>query len=79
MCGVAAGDSDQFHPGLKIRLTMGHIIDQIKGGTDTPGTPGRSVRIAMKVSRFRTAKAPAALNSSEQIPPRYQSTIKCIC
>src|SRR5271167_2401372 len=22
MCGVAAGDPDQFHPGLKIRLTM---------------------------------------------------------
>jgi hypothetical protein len=36
MCGVAAGDSDQFHPGLKIRLTMGHIIDQSKGGPDTP-------------------------------------------
>jgi hypothetical protein len=36
MCGVAAGDPDQFHPGLKIRLTMGHIIDQSKGGPDTP-------------------------------------------
>jgi hypothetical protein len=36
MCGAAAGDPDEFHPGQKTRLTMGHIIDQSKGGTDTP-------------------------------------------
>lgn len=36
MCGLAAGDSDPFHPGLKVRLTMGHIIDKSKGGADTP-------------------------------------------
>lgn len=36
MCGLAAGDSDPFHPALKVRLTMGHIIDKSKGGTDTP-------------------------------------------
>jgi 5-methylcytosine-specific restriction endonuclease McrA len=36
MCGTAAGDPDEFHPGQKIRLTMGHIIDQSKGGPDTP-------------------------------------------
>jgi hypothetical protein len=37
MCGLAAGDPDPFHPGLKTRLTMGHIIDKSKGGKDTPG------------------------------------------
>ncbi|MGA7175596.1 MAG: HNH endonuclease signature motif containing protein [Candidatus Acidiferrales bacterium] len=37
MCGLAAGDPDPFHPGLKVRLTMGHIIDKSKGGKDTPG------------------------------------------
>jgi len=36
MCGAAAGDADPYHPGLKIRLTMGHIIDKSKGGEDTP-------------------------------------------
>lgn len=36
MCGLAAGDEDPFHPGQKIRLTMGHIIDRSKGGRDTP-------------------------------------------
>jgi hypothetical protein len=36
MCGAAAGDQDQYHPGLKIRLAMGHIIDKSKGGEDTP-------------------------------------------
>jgi hypothetical protein len=36
MCGLAASDPDPFHPGLKVRLTMGHIIDKSKGGTDTP-------------------------------------------
>lgn len=36
MCGLAAGDPDPFHSGLKTRLTMGHIIDKSKGGKDTP-------------------------------------------
>ena len=36
MCGLAASDPDPFHPGLKIRLTMGHIIDKSKGGKDRP-------------------------------------------
>ncbi|SRR5579871_3865663 len=36
MCGSAAADDDLFHPGQKIRLTMGHIIDKSKGGKDTP-------------------------------------------
>jgi hypothetical protein len=35
MCGLAAADPDPFHPGLKVRLTMGHIIDKSKGGTET--------------------------------------------
>ena len=37
MCGLAASDPDPLHPGMKVRLTMGHIIDKSKGGTDTPG------------------------------------------
>jgi hypothetical protein len=37
MCGVAAGDSDPFHPQRTIRLTMGHIKDKSKGGDDSPG------------------------------------------
>jgi 5-methylcytosine-specific restriction endonuclease McrA len=36
MCGLAASDKDPFHPGLKVRLTMGHIIDKSKGGTEGP-------------------------------------------
>ncbi len=36
MCGVAAGDSDPFHPNRTIRLTLGHVIDKSKGGEDTP-------------------------------------------
>lgn len=34
MCGMAAGDPDPFHVGRTVRLTMGHIIDKSKGGTD---------------------------------------------
>lgn len=37
MCGIAAGDSDPFHPGIKARLAIGHIIDKSKGGLDIPG------------------------------------------
>jgi hypothetical protein len=36
MCGLAAADPDPFHPGQRVRLTMGHIIDKSKGGPDTP-------------------------------------------
>lgn len=36
MCGLAASDPDPLHPGLKVRLTMGHIIDKSKNGTDRP-------------------------------------------
>ncbi|MGH9756939.1 MAG: HNH endonuclease [Candidatus Acidiferrales bacterium] len=36
MCGQGAGDPDTLHPGQKIRLTMGHIINKSKGGKDTP-------------------------------------------
>lgn len=36
MCGLAAGDSDPFHPSRTIRLTMGHILDKSKGGDDSP-------------------------------------------
>ncbi len=36
-CGLAASDSDPFYPGRKVRLTMGHIIDKSKGGTDDAG------------------------------------------
>ncbi len=35
-CGLAAGDPDPFHAGRTVRLTMGHIIDKSKGGTDLP-------------------------------------------
>lgn len=34
MCGLAAGDTDPYHPGRTIRLTMGHIQDKSKGGDD---------------------------------------------
>jgi hypothetical protein len=36
MCGNGAADADPYHPGLKVRLVMGHIIDKSKGGLDTP-------------------------------------------
>lgn len=36
MCGAGAGDQDPYNPGRKIQLTMGHIIDKSKGGTDDP-------------------------------------------
>jgi hypothetical protein len=36
MCGLAAGDPDPFVPARTVRLTMGHIKDKSKGGTDTP-------------------------------------------
>lgn len=34
MCGAAAGDPDPYHPGRKIRLHVGHIVDKTMGGTD---------------------------------------------
>lgn len=36
MCGLAAGDPDPFGSNRTVRLTMGHIIDKSKGGTDSP-------------------------------------------
>ena len=36
MCGLAAGDPDPYVPSRTVRLTMGHIIDKSKGGSDTP-------------------------------------------
>jgi hypothetical protein len=36
MCGATAGDPDPLHPGRKIRLQIGHIIDKTMGGTDEP-------------------------------------------
>lgn len=35
MCGLAAGDIDPFNSARTVRLTMGHIIDKSKGGSDT--------------------------------------------
>lgn len=35
-CGLAASDPDPFHADRKIRLTIGHIIDKSKGGSDVP-------------------------------------------
>ena len=35
-CGLAASDPDPFHPDRRIRLTLGHIIDKSKGGSDEP-------------------------------------------
>lgn len=35
-CGLAAGDPDPLHEGRTIRLTLGHIIDKSKGGSDVP-------------------------------------------
>lgn len=35
-CGLAAGDLDPLHKGRTVRLTIGHIIDKSKGGSDTP-------------------------------------------
>jgi hypothetical protein len=37
MCGVAAGDPDPYKSDRTIRLTIGHIIEKDKGGTDEPG------------------------------------------
>lgn len=34
MCGLAAGDPDPFNPNRTVCLTMKHIIDKSKGGTD---------------------------------------------
>jgi L-lactate utilization protein LutB len=34
MCGAAAGDPDSLHPGRRVRLQIGHIIDKTMGGTD---------------------------------------------
>lgn len=36
LCGVAAGDLDPYQSGRTIRLTLGHIVDKSKGGSDEP-------------------------------------------
>lgn len=36
MCGVAAGDPDPLGGNRTVRLTMGHIVDKSKGGSDDP-------------------------------------------
>lgn len=36
MCGLAAGDPDPFNTTRTVRLTLGHIIDKSKGGSDSP-------------------------------------------
>ena len=36
MCGVAAGDPDPLGGSRPVRLTMGHIKDNSKGGDDSP-------------------------------------------
>lgn len=34
MCGAAAGDTDPYNSARTIRLTIGHILDKSKGGSD---------------------------------------------
>jgi hypothetical protein len=36
MCGVAAGDPDPMGGPRTVRLTIGHVVDKIKGGNDLP-------------------------------------------
>ncbi len=36
LCGRGADNEDLFIPGRKIRLTIGHIVDKSKGGSDHP-------------------------------------------
>jgi hypothetical protein len=36
MCGAAAGDPDPLGTDRTVRLTIGHIVDKIRGGDDTP-------------------------------------------
>ena len=35
ICGRAAGDDDELNPGRRVRLTAGHIVDEIHGGEAT--------------------------------------------
>lgn len=35
-CGSGAGDPDPYVPSRKIRLTLGHIVDKSRGGSDEP-------------------------------------------
>lgn len=37
MCGMAAGDLDPYNQDRTVRLTMGHIVEKDKGGSDDPG------------------------------------------
>lgn len=36
-CGMAAGDRDPYNPDRTVQLTVGHIIEKDKGGSDDPG------------------------------------------
>ena len=36
-CGCAAGDVDPLNPARTVRLTIGHVIDKDKGGSDDLG------------------------------------------
>lgn len=37
MCGAVAGEPDQYNPGRKVRLHIGHIVDKSLGGPDEAG------------------------------------------
>ena len=37
MCGAGAGDPDEFNPGRKVRLHIGHIKDRSHGGEEVMG------------------------------------------
>ncbi len=37
MCGLGAGDPDPFNPDRTVRLTIGHILEKDKGGSDEAG------------------------------------------
>ncbi len=34
MCGAGAGDEDEHHPGRRVTLHVGHIVDRSQGGHD---------------------------------------------
>jgi hypothetical protein len=85
MCGLGAGDPDPFHPGLKVRLVLGHIIDKSKGGPDTPGnlravtkmklvTENRLKRLNLKKENLETrADDPERIQASRPYSKRFQN------
>jgi hypothetical protein len=62
MCGVAAGDPDPLGGPRKVRLTLGHIIDKSKGGTDD----------ASNLRAVCTACNQGLTNAGPQKPDRIQ-------